>query len=47
MMPIDPVREDARLEDVVRWLRAFVEEYNQLVDRVNAEEAKEVNNRGS
>lgn len=47
MMPIDPPRADATHEELVQWLRSFTEEYNQLIDRVNAEEAKEVNKRGS
>lgn len=37
MMPIDPPRADASLEELVQWLRSFTEEFNQLIDRVNAD----------
>lgn len=43
MMPIDYPPEMATPEELQRWLRSFIDEYNRLVDRVNAMERKGVN----
>lgn len=35
--------EFATMEELQRWLRTWIDEYNMLLDRVNAMEQKEVN----
>lgn len=34
MMPIDPPREGATVEELWRWLREFTDDYNRLKDDV-------------
>lgn len=46
MIPVDPPSEGATIEELTAWLRRFTEEYNMLIDKINAYEQKEVNAHG-
>lgn len=46
MIPVDPPSEVATIEELTAWLRRFTEEYNMLIDKINANEQKEVNAHG-